>query len=88
MFSGIDIHLSEPICDCDEQNLAWNTPWVDNKPCLTIECKTCKTMLNVPNSKFMGRFKFERPYPGKVKAAEEPNSENNSNVFPIRKDMK
>lgn len=66
MFKRIDINLTGPICNCVEQNLSWN-PYVDleNKFGLKIWCKTCNTVLTIPNSKFTASMKLDTPYPGK-----------------------
>lgn len=67
MFRRITIEMEGPICDCAEQKLSW-TPMGPGLG-LRITCETCKTVLDVPHSKFVAGFKLDRAYPGR-KAAE------------------
>lgn len=84
MFKRISIELDGPICNCDEQQIAWCPVEVrDEKGIVTahelhLTCKECKTKLIVPNGKFKASFSFDKPYPGKkevVKAKQEPTEE-------------
>lgn len=69
VFQRVDIRLSEPICTCEEQNLAWGIVRdVDGKTGLEISCETCKVKLLVPHSVFRARWVFDRGYPGKKPA--------------------
>lgn len=69
MFICMDIHMTEPICDCLEQNLSWNVNSKDEKgrSTLTIVCETCGTELRIPYEKFRAAFKLKTAYPGKPK---------------------
>jgi len=62
MFKRIEIRLTGPICDCEEENLSWAP---SSTVGLIIKCKTCQTILNIPHEKFVGRFIFDKSYPGK-----------------------
>ena len=63
MFTGISIHLTEPICTCQEQKLAWAIQHDGGKLILQIFCKECNVLLQVPHEKLMGTFVFETPHP-------------------------
>ena len=68
MFKWITVHLTGPICNCEEQNLSWSiSDDKDNQPQLSIECLTCKTVLTVPNEKFTACVDLDKPYPGNKK---------------------
>lgn len=67
MFKRLVIEMSDPICNCDEQNLSW-IPSSDSKGAnLIIKCKSCSTQLIVSHEKYVAGWSFERPYPGKKK---------------------
>lgn len=65
MFDRIVIHLTEPICSCEEQALSWSICQDrDRQSCLRIACRTCKTILIASNRTFVASFALERNYPG------------------------
>lgn len=82
MFKRIDILLSGPICSCDEQNLSWA---IGEGPSLFLNCKTCDTKLNVPNSKFVARFVLDKKYPGKTKelTKKKPKSKSENKIIKV-----
>ena len=66
MFHKIEIKLSGPICNCDEENLAWGIVRDKNgHSMLYIQCEECKTELLVPRKKFVASVQLDKPYPGK-----------------------
>ncbi len=87
MLTHITINLSEPICNCKEEKLAWQVdyPLNDNKLGLIIFCETCKTHLVVPvHHNLKADFKFKIPYPSTPKII----SNNQSNVIPLKPEKK
>ena len=70
MFKHITIHLTGPVCKCDEQNLIWAIG-VDSG--LVLTCKKCRGCLTVPRSQLGANFTFEQPYPGKQVEKTSPN---------------
>jgi len=65
MFKCLTIHLTEPICGCDEENLSWFICYTEQGHGLGLECKTCKTQLRVGHSHFVAGFAFDKKYPGR-----------------------
>lgn len=65
MFKKIVIHLTEPICPCDEQRLVWTVKHTEDGSSLAVWCSECKTSMHVPNKEFKASFNLEKPYPGK-----------------------
>lgn len=65
MFKSIKIQLAGPICNCEEEDLWWNTPTRDpeGKPVLEVGCYHCKTMLRVGNDQFKAVFALDKSYP-------------------------
>lgn len=65
MFHRIDLILDGPICDCEEEHLAWIiTTDDDGEVGLRFRCDTCKVELVIPPDRFHGNFVFVRePYP-------------------------
>ncbi len=90
MFKRIQIHLSGPICSCDEHNLIWNISINNGKPGLILHCATCNVQLDIPNGAFKAGFYLDTPYPGKQnpnKATIEVEKNSvKSNVIPIKKE--
>lgn len=65
MFKRIEIQLTEPICNCNECDLAWG---ITQEKSLYLSCKTCKTALTIPRDKFIGCFSFDVGYPTTTKS--------------------
>ncbi len=78
-FKRIKICLTDPICNCDEQDLIWGvTKDTNNKISLIISCSACKTQLFIPHDKFIAVFDLDRPYPDKANTTKDnSNRENN-----------
>lgn len=71
MFKHIIISLTEPLCPCDTMDLAWGIRREDSgKAGLHLRCKTCGVDMNIPHKRFVGRFSFDKPYPGTSKKEE------------------
>ncbi len=84
MFKKIIIHLTEPICKCEEQNLSWSVPNSN----LEVKCKTCDITLTIPSKQFIAGFEFEKSYPGKQKLVKKDGSKehnDSTNVIPFKK---
>lgn len=64
MFKNITINMDYPICNCDTLNLGWGIWQDDNKNnCLSLECRTCKTLLKISHDTFKAQFAFHKvPY--------------------------
>ncbi len=60
MFKKIQIELTDPICDCDTQNLSWG---ITAGPGIFIKCKECETQINVSAKKFVACYKLDKKYP-------------------------
>lgn len=75
IFRRATIHLTEPICLCAEQNLAWTVAPTAAGPTLAIWCQTCGTKLQVPNKEFKAAFQLEKPYPGKPREEKKKGGE-------------
>jgi hypothetical protein len=71
MFSGLQIHLTDPICKCDEQDISWSITWNLKEGSdryqagLRLTCQSCGISLNIPPDEFKASIHFAKPYPGK-----------------------
>lgn len=73
-FRKAELHFTDPICLCLEQNLEWNVIQAQDGPNLTVKCKDCHVKVIVPQAKFMASIHFDTPYPGR-KPAPKPRIE-------------
>lgn len=69
MFKGITINMRAPICECTNQALTWSimhesTTTTGVSYGLSIQCKTCGTVLHIPSKQFRANYYFDTPYPG------------------------
>ncbi len=64
MFKSIEIKFTNPICNCETQNLSWGLH-DDNKgrPQLQITCRFCETRIAVPYSKLTAYINLDKKYP-------------------------
>jgi len=62
MFKLIEICLTEPICNCEEECLRQTLTITNGKISAQITCKTCNTILHVPHDKYVHTFILDRPY--------------------------
>ncbi len=60
MFKEINIKITEPICDCETQDLAWS---ILEGPKLCVKCKKCDTQIIVSTKKFVARIILDKKYP-------------------------
>lgn len=65
MFRRVNIELTEPICLCLEQKLAWSIQETGKGPGLCIWCEGCEAKIEVPTKHFRASFSLDKPYPGK-----------------------
>lgn len=61
MFKHITIHLSTPLCNCKRTSYNGELPLLDQRRGLRIVCPTCKTNLEIPNSKFIAHWDIGQP---------------------------
>lgn len=82
MIKNITINITEPICKCEVQNLAWDCLSVPN--IFVVHCLVCKTQLQVKiKESLVAHFKLDKLYP---KSKEEYIEENlPDNVIPFRR---
>ena len=64
MFKNLNIQLTHPICNCEEQMLQWSISNVDGKAVINFECQLCKSCLRVPYDKLTATIALDVPYPG------------------------
>ena len=60
MFKKIQILLTEPICDCETQDICWN---IIDGPGLGLTCNQCQTSINIPQKKFYASIILDKKYP-------------------------
>jgi len=60
MFKRVEICLTDPICDCETQDLGWS---ITTGPGLKVSCNNCKTSIEIPNKKFHANFILDKKYP-------------------------
>lgn len=60
MFKSIQINFTDPICDCECQDLSWG---ITIGPGLYLKCNTCETKVEVPNKKFRASINLYKKYP-------------------------
>lgn len=73
MFKRMELHLTGPICGCDESNLCMRIDFTKANDCnLVVSCKTCDISLTVPWSIVKVFFKLDVPYPSKPKPKPKP----------------
>lgn len=65
MFKRAVIHLTEPICHCEEQSLEWTVLQSPMGPSLKVWCTACEVALLIPNQEFKASFSLDEGYPGK-----------------------
>lgn len=65
MFKHAKFLFTEPICQCDKQDIEWGINSGNEHPALLVTCRICKTTLEVPNMK-AGLY-FDIPYPANRK---------------------
>lgn len=64
MFKYIDINLRGPICNCEEEHLAWALSMdMSGRFGLEVSCRECGVKLQVPHSQFKARMNLDRKYP-------------------------
>ena len=61
MFTRLLIELTEPICDCERNDVYWSIETEGpSDMSLTLSCGTCGTSLHVPSSKLDATVTCER----------------------------
>ena len=86
MLKEVEIRLTEPICKCETQDLAWGISDGEDGHGLFIRCNTCKTELRIPYKAFKAYFNLDKKYPReKSKEPEKPKLEvlEGGKVIPI-----
>lgn len=82
------IHLSGPICSCEEQHLSWVVvPEVHGDITgngVKIICKTCGTSIHVPWKQWHCQFVLEKPYPGKKPVEKEVKKDDDGKVVFVK----
>ena len=94
MFTGINIELVGPICNCEVENLEWEfVIWkikdVEGEEIedvgLSIHCGTCSTELAIPPNELAATFSLEVPYPEmtEIEAPTRKKNKDDRKVIPL-----
>lgn len=84
MFKRLDIHLTGPVCDCQNHNLTLIFQIdIDNKIQLALKCKTCREIMPISREEVSANtiVSLDVPYDGTVlkRKTEQIKSRNYSN---------
>tara|TARA_B100000315_G_C14034749_1_gene344800 strand:+ start:223 stop:507 length:285 start_codon:yes stop_codon:yes gene_type:complete len=85
MFKGIVIELTEPICNCETENLSWGFEYEgDDATDLYVLCESCGSKLIILYENLVASITLDTSYPKKQKKSEpEPKSRSDAKIIPF-----